>query len=33
MKLKDFFEEENIFIAYGTERHYFDDFELDSDGK
>ncbi|KAB7501920.1 Serine/threonine-protein kinase DCLK1 [Armadillidium nasatum] len=30
-KLEDFFEEETLFIAYGSERHFCDDFELDSD--
>ena len=30
--LQDYFGEDNIFIAYGNERHHLDDFTLDSDG-
>lgn len=33
MTLADFFQDETIFVAYGPERYYNDDFNLDENGK
>ena len=31
--LADFFQDETIFVAYGPERYYADDFDLDENGE
>jgi len=31
--LQDFFKDETVFVAYGSERSSVDDFELSSNGK
>lgn len=33
MSLRDFFYDDDIFIAYGPERLSHDDFDLDSEGQ
>ena len=33
VSLADFFKEETIFVAYGPERYFTDDFDLDDNGK
>lgn len=33
MSLADFFQDETIFVAYGPERYYNDDFNLDENGR
>ena len=33
MSLKDFFLDEDMFIAYGSEKCSHDDFDLDTEGK
>jgi len=32
MSLRDFFREDNVFIAYGQEKHSAGDFDLTNDG-